>query len=480
MKGLKKLLNKTVGGRGVPAAGQLTEEIVQQYFRSRSISSPKYLCHAPFNNMYFNSEGHVANCWLTFNDPEVYTPERTIREIWNGPRFTSLRELIKAGDLSRRCKTCEGYLLHKNFVTVLARAYDNETPLIDFPTLMEFELTNDCNLECTMCNGLLSSSIRAHREHLPPLPSPYGDKFVEELKEFIPHLTEARFNGGEPFIIKIYYKIWDQVFKLNPGLRMVVATNGSVLNTRVKDYLSRGNFHINLSIDGFKKETYESIRVNADHGRLMQNFEYFLKYCKDHRRTLCIMINPMRQNWREMPDFVNWCNAHEIHLWFNSIMHPEDQSLWNLPADQLRHIYETLSSAPLNPFSGSEKSIYQYNIRTYKNLVENQIKTWMVEAEQASSGGGKATAKNTLRPEAFKAAWFDYFKQYRNSADAATQWEKLQLLIGSIEKADRNEVMAYFASLPIQGIAEALEKETIPVLREKLMEALRANGILSE
>jgi MoaA/NifB/PqqE/SkfB family radical SAM enzyme len=78
------------------------------------------------------------------------------------------------------------------------------------PKVMEFELSNECNLECVMCNGSFSSSIRKNREKLPPIISPYNDDFVNELDAFIPHLTDAKFLGGEPFMIEIYLKIGNE------------------------------------------------------------------------------------------------------------------------------------------------------------------------------------------------------------------------------------------------------------------------------
>lgn len=393
---LNKVLQFFKGSGNIPSGGTVPLSVLKEYYSSRTISRREHICHAPFNNMYFNTEGHVANCWLTFYEPEIYDGTRSIKDIWNGEKFTKLRRQIRSGDLETSCKTCQNYLLNKNFTNVLAKAYDNEYPLTEYPSMMELELSNDCNLECTMCNGLLSSSIRKNREHLPALRSPYGDRFVEELREFIPHLREMRFNGGEPFLISIYFKIWDAVFELNPKLRMVIATNGSVLNARVKDYLSKGNFHINLSMDGFSKDTYEKVRINANHDRMMQNFEYFQMYCRENDRTLCVMINPMRQNWQEMPDFVNFCNKNGVHLWFNTIMRPEDQAIWNLPAEQLRKIYSTLSKAIIYPNTNTSRKVYNYNLSTYHNLVQHQIKDWLADAERNPNNH---ITEETLSPE---------------------------------------------------------------------------------
>lgn len=355
------------------------------YYRSREIKNLKYLCHAPFNNLYFNSQGEVSNCWLTFDDPEYYDETKSIRDIWFGEKFTKLREAIKDFDLSYKCNTCKNHIDSGNFVNVLARTYDNEYAIIEYPSMIEFELSNTCNLECTMCTGVLSSVIRKNREQLPALKSPYGDKFIEELREFIPHLKEVRFNGGEPFLINIYYKIWDLIFELNPNLKIVVATNGTILTPKVKKYLERGNFHINISIDSLNPIIYSKIRVNGNLKTVLNNFLFLKNYCLTRKRVICVMVNPMQQNWEEMPDFINFCNEHNVHVWFNTIIRPYNQAIWTLPASELENIYNTLSNIQLNASVNTPNGLYAYNKSIFTNFVHKQLKTWLEEAQVRES-----------------------------------------------------------------------------------------------
>ena len=73
-----------------------------------------------------------------------------------------------------------------------------------------------------------SDGFRKNREHREALVSPYNDEFVEQMKEFIPHLAELRFNGGEPFLHKFVYKILDQVAIIKPEIKVTIATNGTI------------------------------------------------------------------------------------------------------------------------------------------------------------------------------------------------------------------------------------------------------------
>jgi molybdenum cofactor biosynthesis enzyme MoaA len=446
----------------------------QSYYKSRIIKDKTYICHAPFSNMYFNSLGDVANCWLTFDQPEKYSEDKTILDIWNGERFSQLRDNIKNFDLEKRCQKCNYYIKNSNFTNALSKAYDNDYPLGEFPTMMEFELSNTCNLECTMCTGLLSSSIRANREHLPVLKSPYGAKFVNELKEFIPHLHEARFNGGEPFLIKIYYDIWDQFIDLNPNCRMVIATNGTTLNKRAKTILEKGNFHINLSIDSLIPERYSEIRVNGQLDKVLENFLYFKEYCQKNGRSICIMINPMRNNWEEMPEFVRFCNQHNVHLWFNSIMYPEDLSLWKLPYEELKEIYTKLSNTTFEIKSGCKKSIYKYNVETYKNLVFNQIKTWMEDAQLRLSDIGEIEKISIDIKKSFieKLKSFEFSSQISNEIRNEVLDKILHMEVRLNDPDSIQKMYQILYQSPIDIVVENIKENDIDVLLQKIKTAM--------
>jgi molybdenum cofactor biosynthesis enzyme MoaA len=356
------------------------QQISEKYNLTRTIAERKHICHAPFNNIYLNSLGQPAACWQSFfYEPEESYPSKSLHDIWFGEKFTRLRESVRSLDLTFKCSACKKHLEEGNFTNILAKAYDNDYPLSAYPAIMELELSNTCNLECIMCFGDLSSSIRKNREHKPPLQSPYGKKFAQEMEEFIPHLHEVRFNGGESFLISQYYQIWEKIIKIKPTIRCTLATNGTVLNNKIKRLLPKGNFHLNVSLDSLNKKTYEYIRKNAVFEKTMKNLEYFHEFCKKHDRTLCIVTNPMRCNWEEMPQFVEFANKLNVPLWFNTIMRPKELGLWSLSKTELEKIYTALKEHTfVSP--GPEEYQKQHNIKIYKNLVEVQIKNWLDEA----------------------------------------------------------------------------------------------------
>ena len=329
------------------------------------------LCKAPVNNMYFTVHGTVAPCWLTVGAIDRWSPTHSISDIWFGEKYQQIRDNIANDIFKGKCAECKKDI--DNGVWPLAKAYDQFT-VKKYPSLMELELSNQCNLECVMCSGTLSSGIRKNKDKLPPLPQIYTDEFRQQLREFIPHLEELRFNGGEPFAQKIVLDICEDVAELNPGLKVNIATNGTVYNKRVQKIMDMCNIHINISIDSLLHDRYSEIRINGDLSVLMKNFEIFNKYCKDGNRDLSIMVNPMRQNWDEMVEFVKWTDKHHVKLWYNTIRYPADCAIWNLPSEKLKEIHTSLQ-AELDSIP-----MTTYNYDKADHLINRQIANWLLES----------------------------------------------------------------------------------------------------
>jgi radical SAM protein with 4Fe4S-binding SPASM domain len=345
----------------------------KEFDQSRDINtiSP---CVAPYNNMYFTTEGHVAPCWLLVGKIDKWSTSRSIKAIWFGEKFIEYRNNLKEGLFNSECRVCKQKIEADTWP--LALAYDGFT-VKEYPTLLELELSNQCNLECIMCEGRLSSGIRKNREKLPPMPAVYDDSFVEQLKEFIPHLEELRFNGGEPFAQKIVYDICMLVAQINPSLRINIATNGTVYNKQVREILEKCNIHLNISIDSLDKDNYESIRINGNFDDLMENFQTFKKYCHTNDRGLSVMVNPMNNNWWEMPNFVKFTNENKVNLWYNTIHHPEHLSIWKLPSQDLSVILQTLEPQvnELKPIDYSNHVAFG-NWEKLNHFVNKQIANW--------------------------------------------------------------------------------------------------------
>jgi len=336
----------------------------------------KSLCAAPSVNMHFETNGFVKACCHNSENSLGKYPEQTISEIWNSSAAESFRKQLNEHKFLSGCHVCAADYEGGHMEEMPATHFEAFNRNQKYPTMMEFLLDNTCNLECVMCTGYLSSSIRKNRDKLPPIQSPYDDKFIDQLQEFIPHLVEARFSGaGEAFSIGINFKIWEAIIATNPACQIVVQTNATILNARAKDFLQRGNFKIGVSLDSLQKDRFEKIRVNASFDQVMKNIRYFSEYNKERNKVFNVCTCVMRNNWDELPDFISFCNDIGARAVFHKVWSPAKFGLYNLPEKELTNIYNQLSGyvcPSSTPLQRKNKLHYDYYVSV--------IKKWMLEA----------------------------------------------------------------------------------------------------
>ena len=303
-------------------ASERTEllEKIQILTEQNIIDKEPPVCCAPYTSLNFDSTGNVNVCCYNRQHVLGRYPERTIREMWNSTERKDLIKALSKLDFTKGCELCyKGILtLNKNILIKkfnIGRAHINN----DMPTNMDFEFGTICNYECIMCGGKWSSSIRKNREKLPPLTASYDEAFVEQLKEFIPHLLTANFLGGEPFLTPLYYKIWDCMAELNPQLQILITSNGSIFNKRIENLFTRlPNMRILLSIDSLTETTYNFIRKNGNFASVSQTIDKLIQMNRLHSLLFC----PMIQNIYETHKIVDFCYKNKLTLYINTVYGP--------------------------------------------------------------------------------------------------------------------------------------------------------------
>ncbi|MFN8395177.1 MAG: radical SAM protein [Bacteroidia bacterium] len=361
----------------------LTKAEVKALNARRQGRECRRVCHIPEKGLYFGLRGQVYSC--CFNKAYVLGtyPEQSIREIWKGQALKAQRKAIKRWDMSLGCQGCHSLIQSGNFNALPLRNYDRFAARSwGWPAKMDFELFNTCNLECIMCRGEFSSTIRKNREGLPPIESPYDAAFFDQVEEFIPHLKSSHFLGGEPFLIPQYIDLWERMAAINPALAVSVQTNCTVLNQRTKDLLERMNFHISVSIDSVSAENYPKIRVNGNWDRVLENLRHFRDYTRRRGTLLTMAFCPMPQNWRELPDAVHFCNEWEMPLMFTTVEAPPHCSLSALSYHELQEIEAGLFQHSLP----SSTPLQLQNRQSYLDLAA-QISAWKEAAKLRELAG---------------------------------------------------------------------------------------------
>jgi len=369
-----KLINKVRYGRrynidrSSPVYSSLPVSLIRSYNNARILGPQKYICHAPFVNMYFGVDGNVTACCYNRNFPFGNIKHATISEMWHGESASSLRTYLEHNDFSHGCEKCEWGIRSGSYNMVEAGSYDRLEPGKDtaYPKRMVFELSGTCNLACKMCNGMLSSTYRKHYENEAPHPDAYSRDFVEQLKPFLRHVEHTNFLGGEPFLIDLYFDIWEYLLKENKRCKMHIQTNGLVLNNKVKSVLERGKFHIGISIDSLEEEKFESIRKFGNFKRWMSNLDYFRSYTRQHRSDLSIVFTPMVENRYEVPEFLRFANKWKAYLYMNTLSEPEEMAIDSLDTGELKDYVDFLKKE-----SGFNNNTYieKANLKVYTSYI---------------------------------------------------------------------------------------------------------------
>lgn len=353
------------------------KELVVNFNKNRPYGPKKKICYAPFNNLHFQINGNVSACSFNYDFIIGNVTNSTIKEIWLGEKAKEFRDKL-ANYNFEMCKSCEKVLTAKNYNSFPPLKYDMfADDDILYPNQMSFEMSDLCNFECIMCNENFSSLIRK-KKNLPPQKFKYPDRFFEELQEFLPHLKTATFIGGEPLIIKSYFRIWEDILTVNNSCVIHIQTNASFLPPRFLEMLETGQFDIGISLDATNKEIFEKIRINANFDDVQKNIQILKTYMDRNKVNLNINFCPLTENWEELPKIIEYSNKLNIPLKIVNVENPRHLSLQHKNVVYLNNIIQSLEK--VNNFN-PQNIIQEKNVHSYKQYL-NHLSFLLKEAEE--------------------------------------------------------------------------------------------------
>ncbi len=183
----------------------------------------------------------------------------------------------------------ENYLKYKNTGKLRELNYA--------PIKIDIENVSRCNLSCSMCQ---ISKIKDRKRA--------KDLSIDDFKIIIDKLYgvfEIKIQGiGEPFLQADFFKMVEYASFKDIWVR--TTTNATLLDRdeKYKRIIDAGIGEIQISIDGTTKDTYETIRINADFERMVQNCKLINNYCysleMDKTRMWVLL---QRDNFHELHKF---------------------------------------------------------------------------------------------------------------------------------------------------------------------------------
>lgn len=342
---------------------------------SESRSTLSSACFAPHSALYLRPDGLVHACCTTgFSVGSVTGKQReSLREIWNGAALREQRQFLEADRFDLGCQECEWIAETGGRDASLAVNFDrfSEGAPHRFPKLMDLALSNRCNLQCVMCNGDLSSTIRAQREGRPPLPLVYDEEFFEQLDEFLPHLERMQFKGGEPFLGPENRRIWDRLIEIGHRPEITVTTNGTVMNPQVERYITELKMHPIVSVDAVSVAILESIRIGVDGAGLWSNIDRFQELAEMTGRGMTLSFCLLRSNWRELLPFLEEADRRGVNCNVIVVNQPHEHDLMRLGHVELERVCADLMADTRTLSSPVAKSERENVINRIKSQLDS-------------------------------------------------------------------------------------------------------------
>lgn len=337
--------------------------------------------------MYFDQFGRARACCQAAGNAFGDVATSTIREMWESSQAEAVRNALEHGSFDRGCDFCAWQGKDGDGAAAFARGFDHLRPdehRLTWPKQLELALTNACNLQCAMCNGNWSSSIRLHREGRPPMAPAYGEAFFEELAEFLPHLESVRFFGGEPFLGAEPLRVMEMLAQLDDPPRVSLTTNGTICTERVKRIVRTLRPHVVVSIDGATTETYDRIRQGAHLPDVLENLDWFRAELGVGSVTIASCL--MTSNWHEFAELLQLAEGRGLDIGINVVRFPAEQSLYHLKAERLRTVVEQLEATDPG-VTGSRLAAWEEQLSALRHHLTS-LEGRSAEAPQGGMAGG--------------------------------------------------------------------------------------------
>lgn len=173
-----------------------------------------------------------------------------------------------------------------------------------FPKLLSIELSSACNANCIMCPH---DEMGRRKQHMP---MDILDKIIADCKgKALKKINLFWF--GDSLCNKKFIDCIRVIRKELPGIKLYISTNAGLLHKERSQTIIDEDLLdvINFDIDGFKKDTFEKIRLKLDFDEVTDNVRYFLNYKKEQGKTkpqTRITIINMEPTKDEIDDFVKY------------------------------------------------------------------------------------------------------------------------------------------------------------------------------
>ncbi len=187
-------------------------------------------------------------------------------------------------------------VIENKLITIQAKRFEKQPP-----RTLHLENTNHCNAACIMCPNQTMNRVKAF------MSDDIYRRAISEASNF-GIKTISIISIGEPFMDRKLVPRIQEAKRL--GLDVVTSTNGSLLTPMVAEaILESGLDELDISFDGFTKETYEAIRIGLNFDQVLSNINEFFRIRRmRHKNKPRVMVRfvKLQQNYKEADHFLRY------------------------------------------------------------------------------------------------------------------------------------------------------------------------------
>lgn len=322
----------------------------------------------PFIHFHVNNGGEVSACCIS-RIPFGNIQEATPQEIWNDEAIRTFRKKMLHDEADNRCKVCyeketsgsisyREEILNKYLDTFRFDKVDTVSGVVSSsPIYLDIRFSNHCNFRCRTCWHGASSKWFREAQMLKRQASEHAvirnvkdvGQFVKAMQEWLPHLREIYFAGGEPLVMEGHYALLQALIDIGKtDVVLKYNTNFSLLSYKQYDLAALWQYfptiELMASLDGMDR-VGAFIRKEMDWSVICENRQLLRKL--PHVR---FMVAPTISvlNIFHIPQFCkfllseNWITPDD---WYINILHrPFYYNIQALPPaikEAVRHSYQS-------------------------------------------------------------------------------------------------------------------------------------------
>lgn len=295
------LENQRRNGMKREEATHLWELYVEIFF---SPHGRYYPCHHPLYEAEIASDGNVYTCCSAVMPYEIGNIQKeSLGKIWHSARARLLRLSVLNGTaIFCSQEKCENLQLCDRTETFFS------TQVSDYPLILNMAIDSSCNLSCPSCRPrVISANGKEIQKKIG-----WVNNIEQALYANLRHLYIA--GNGECMVSKVYQDfLRNRVMRCFSG-NLHLVTNGQVWNdTLINMIVSRFCPEVLISVDAWRKETYETLRRGGCYEKVLINIKKYVALKKQGVLS-CVTVRFVVQasNYLEIPEFVDGMRNLEV------------------------------------------------------------------------------------------------------------------------------------------------------------------------